>query len=116
MYIEVLHDALGAILHCYCADTLPSDPAAALFRLDEGLPEGLEHARINLDTVGAMEIEMVCGLQAVIDPSTLKPSIVDVDRASYIMRKFIVDVAETVAVPSTVLLPPGLMIRRLKRV
>lgn len=116
MYIEVLHDATGAITNCYCADTLPSDPEAALFRLKDGLPDGLEHARINLDTVGAMEIEGACGLQAVIDPSTLKPSIVDLDRALYVMRNYRVDVSQAVAPQSTVRLPPGVSMRRLKRI
>lgn len=116
MYIEVLHDVTGAIMNCYCADTLPSDPEAALFRLKDGLPYGLEHARINLDTLGAMEIEGACGLQAVIDPSTLKPSIVDLDRALYVMRNFRVDVTQAVAAPSTVRLPPGVSMRRLKRI
>lgn len=116
MYIEVLHDAAGAILNCYCADTLPSDPEAALFRFRDGLPYGVEHARINLDTVGAMEIEAACGLQAVIDPSTMKPSIVDLDRALYIMRNFSVEMQETVTAPLAVRLPQGVTMRALKRI
>lgn len=116
MYIEVLHDATGAILNCYCADTLASDPSAALFRIDEGLPDGLEHARVNMDTIMAMEIEGACGLQAVLDPSTGKPALIDVDRASHIMRSFIIDTTGAVAVPSTIRLAPGVTMRRLIKV
>lgn len=116
MYIEVLHDATGAVLNCYCADTLPSDPSAALFRLEEGLPDGLEHARVNMDTILAMEIEAACGLQAVIEPLTGKPSLVDVDRALYIMRNFMIDMTAAVVVPATVRLAWGLTMRRLKRI
>lgn len=116
MYIEVLHDATGKILNCYCADTLPADPSSAFFRVEGGVPAGVEHARINIDTVEALEIEGACGLKAVVDPVTQTPSIINVERVAYIMSSFKVDTATIVPTPPTVSLPAGVTMRRLVKI
>lgn len=114
MYIEVLHDPAGNIVSCYCADTLPVESGSPFFRIEGGTPAGYEHSRINIDTVVAMEIENSCGLKAVIDPATLEPAIVNVDRADYVMKTFKVDVNAEVYARADVL-PEGMRMRALKR-
>lgn len=113
MYIEVLHDTTGKILNCYCADTLPVNSAQALFSVEGGTPQGLCHARINLDTVDRLGIEAACGMKAVVDPVTQVPSIINVERVAYIMSSFKIDTATTVPTPPTVSLPAGVTMRRL---
>lgn len=113
MYIEVLHDITGKIFNCYCADTLPVNSAQAFFRVEGGVPQGIEHARINIDTVDALAIEGACGLKAVVDPVTQVPSIINVERVAYIMSSFKVDTATIVPTPPTVSLPSGVTMRRL---
>jgi hypothetical protein len=93
MYIEVLHDNTGRILACYCADTLPAGPGAIL--AFTGVPQGLEHARLNIDTLTAMEIESGSGPKAVIDPACGQPVIEETDRTRYIMENFEVDLSRT---------------------
>lgn len=92
MYIEVLHDDAGAIMACYCADTLPCGQAAAMLAFT-GIPQGLTHARLNIDTLTAMEIENGSGPRAVIDPVTGQPGIEEIDRTRYIMDNFEADLA-----------------------
>ncbi len=91
MYIEVIHDAQGNITHCYCADTLPENNGSPLFSVGGGLPVGHEQARLNIDTLTAMEIEDACGIQAVMNPITNQPEIKRIDRAEHIVRTFKVD-------------------------
>jgi hypothetical protein len=93
MYIEVLHDNAGRIMACYCADTLPVGQGAILSFA--GVQQGLEHARLNMDTLTAMEIENGSGPKAVIDPSTGQPMIEETDRTRYIMDNFDVDLSRT---------------------
>lgn len=113
MYIEVLHDITGKIFNCYCADTLPVNSAQALFSVEGGVPQGLEHARINIDTVDALTIEGACGLKAVVDHVTQTPTIINVERVAYIMNSFRVDTATIVPMPPAVVLPAGVTMRRL---
>jgi hypothetical protein len=95
MYIEVLHDDNGHMLACYCSDTLPSSQGAPLLAFT-GVPPGLTHARLNIDTLTAMEIENGSGPRAVMDPSTGLPRIEETDRTRYVMDNFEVDPARTV--------------------
>lgn len=92
MYIEVLHDDAGAIMACYCADTLPDGHGASMLTFT-GIPQGLAHARLNIDTLTAMEIENGSGPKAVIDAETGHPRIEETDRTRYIMDNFEVDLA-----------------------
>jgi|GEM_PF-6760002 hypothetical protein len=93
MYIEVLHDNAGRIMACYCADTLPSGQGAVLSFT--GVPQGFEHARLNIDTLTAMEIENCSGPKAVIDPANGQPVIEETDRTRYVMDNFEVDLSRT---------------------
>lgn len=93
MYIEVLHDNSGRIMACYCADTLPVERGAILAFI--GVPQGLEHARLNIDTLTAMEIENGSGPKAVIDQANGQPMIAEADRTRYIMDNFEVDLSRT---------------------
>lgn len=115
MYIEVLHDALGNITACYCVDTLPVADGSALFVMKNGVPAGFEHARINLDTLTAMEIDSASGQKAVIDPATGSPKLVTVDRAEYIMKTFKVDVTQAVTLPASLAMPANMKVRVLAR-
>lgn len=96
MYIEVLHDDTGNIMACYCADTLPAGQAEAMLTFT-GIPQGLTHARLNIDTLTAVEIESGSGPRAVIDPVTGQPRIEETDRTRYVMDNFEVDLAQAAA-------------------
>ena len=91
MYIEVLHDAQGNIAACWCADTLPEKNNEPLFVAEGGLPAGHEQARLNIDTLTAMEIDAACGQKAVIDAATGLPVIINVSRSDYIISNYYVD-------------------------
>ncbi len=106
MYSEVLHDDSGNIKACYCADTLPLGANAPMFRFS-GVPDGLTHARLNIDTLTAMEIESGCGTRAELDESG-NPVLVSVDRTMYIMENFVVDL-------DTELVQVGLVLRGIKK-
>ncbi len=106
MYIEVLHDDNGRIMACYCADTLPVAHGAAALTFT-GVPQGLTHARLNIDTLTAIEIENGSGPRAVLDPAG-QPRVEEVDRTRYIMDNFEVDPA-----PATVL--DGLSFKSVRR-
>lgn len=90
MYIEVLHDELGRIKACYCSDTLPVDPTSPILSFS-GVPDGLSHARVNMDTLTAMEIEAASRPRAVIDAATGRPVIEETDRARFVMDNYEVD-------------------------
>jgi len=92
MYIEVLYDDNGRIMACYCADTLPASSGAAALAFT-GVPQGLTHARLNIDTLTAMEIESGSGPRAVVDPVTGQARVEEMDRTRYIMEHFDVDPA-----------------------
>lgn len=94
MYIEVLHDDNGRIMACYCADTFPAAEGAML--TFTGVQQGLTHARLNIDTLTAMEIESGSGPRAVIDPATGQPRVEEMDRTRYVMDNFEVDLASVV--------------------
>ena len=114
MHIEVLHDSnTGEILGCYCADTLPKKAGGALFVLDP-MPEDSEQARINIDTLTAMQIEVVTGSQAHIIND--KPVVVQVDRSIYIRENYKVDVSKELPLPEGVTLPEGLKVRSLIKI
>lgn len=115
MYIEVVHDALGNIMHCYCADTLPAMDGDALFTVQGGLPEGQEQARINIDTLTAMEIDGACGQKAVIDPATGQPKLIYVDRSQYIIQTYRVDLSSEITPPTGVNIPPGMKVHCLAK-
>lgn len=98
MYIEVLHDELGRIMACYCSDTLPVEPGAPILSFT-GVPQGLRHARLNIDTLTAIEIEDGSRPRAVIDPSTGQPRIEEVDRARFVIDNYEVDCSQTSGAP-----------------
>lgn len=89
MYAEILYDESGNIKACYCADTLPLEPSAPMLRFS-GVPEGLAHARLNMDSATAMEIEAACEPHAALDQAG-SPVIVSFERAGYIMERFAAD-------------------------
>lgn len=93
MYIEVLHDELGSIKACYCSDTLPVEPAAPILSFT-GVPHGLNHARLNIDTLTAIEIESGSRPRAVMDQSTGQPRIEEVDRARFVIDNYEVDLSK----------------------
>lgn len=107
MYIEVLHDENGSIIACYCADTLPVAPGAAALSF-AGVPHGLAHARLNIDTLTAMEIENASGPRAVIDQATGQPRVEEMDRTRYIMENFCVD-------PALLTVQGGVSLRNVRR-
>lgn len=113
MFIEVLHDSGGNIMACYCSDTLPAANGSP-FAVYSGIPEGCVQARVNIDTITAMEIEDGCGLKAVIDPETREPVLVRTERPEYIMSNFTVDTV-TELDSSSVLMPSGMKMRGLVR-
>ncbi|KKU25668.1 MAG: hypothetical protein UX37_C0016G0012 [Microgenomates group bacterium GW2011_GWA2_46_16] len=114
MYIELEHDAEGNIASCYCVDTLPASSAEKLFTRKDGTPAGLEHVRINLDTLTAMEIDAKSGQKAVINAKG-EPEIVQIDRTQYIRENFIVDMTSEVSIPANVIIPSGMKMRGLAR-
>jgi hypothetical protein len=114
MYIEVLHDALGDIKACYCVDTLPASHGSPLFTMQGGLPLGIEQARINIDTLTAMEIDAGSGQKAVIDEAG-KPVLVTVDRTEYIIKTFKVDLNTDITAPGGVAFPMPMKIRLFAR-
>lgn len=115
MYIEVLHDNIGNINHCYCVDTMPVIDGSAFFTCKEGVPGGLTQARINIDTIIAMEIEAGSGQKAMIDPVTGLPFIIFVSRSEYIIQNFLVDMNNPVIPPIGILLPAGMGMKGLTR-
>lgn len=115
MFIEVLHDAKGKILSCFCADTLPEAPGEPLFRAKSELPAGVEQARINIDTVTAMEIDQACGPRPVIDAASGALSISDVHRPQYVIERFLVDTSNEICAPAGVSVPQGIRLRGLLR-
>lgn len=115
MYIEVLHDSHGNIAACWCADTLPRNNGSFMFSVQGGVPAGYEQARINIDTVTAMEIEAASGQKAVMDISTGQPGIINVDRAEHVMQAFKADVTREITPPAGALLPAGMKIRGIIR-
>ena len=115
MYIEVIHDANGKIEHCYCTDTLPVDSGVKLFEVRGNLTPGYEQARINIDTLTAMEIDTASGQKAVIDPVTGQPKIIRVDRCEYIMNTFDIDMTAEITPPAGVQIPEGLKMKSLVR-
>lgn len=114
MHIEVLHDSLGNILSCYCADTLPAGPAQSLFTVQGGVPAGCEQARINIDTMTALEIDGSSGQKAVYDPATGEAKIVRVERSEYVMKTFKVDTGSELQAPAGTL-PANMRLRALSR-
>ncbi len=107
MFIEVLHDTVGNIISCYCSDTLPVADGSP-FAVYSLIPDGCAQARINIDTVTAMEIEAGCGQKAVLDEVTGKPVIVNVQRSEYIMSNFMVDLSSEPHTPSAANMPAGM--------
>lgn len=97
MYIEVLHDELGSIKACYCSDTLPVEPGSLILSFT-GVPQGLSHARLNIDTLTAMDIENGSRPRAVIDQATGQPRIEEVDRARFVMDNYEVDLSQAAGV------------------
>ena len=112
MYIEVIHDEEGHILGSYCCDTLPHLPEKPLFKLDP-MPEGVTHARLNIDTAMALEIEAGSGNKAIIKEG--KPELVNIDRATYIKDNLSVDMGINLSLPAGVILPPGMKLRAVKK-
>ena len=110
MYIELLHDNEGNILGCYCADTLPVNSSSPLFTLSE-MPLDSEQARVNIDTLTAMEIDQKSGRQAVVEDGV--PKVVEIDRSTYIRANYIVDLSQDLSIGSNVELPEGFKIRAL---
>lgn len=113
MYIEVLHDAEGNIVACYCADTLPVVSDQPLFTITGEQPSGYAQARINIDTMAAMEIDAACGTKAVMRDD--KPEVVTVDRSVHIRERYMVDVSSEITPPAGIILPEGMKVRGLKR-
>lgn len=113
MFIEVTHDAAGNIDNrgCWAANTLPEGGGAAPLALIAQLPEGLSQARINIDTLTAMEIDQNCGQKARIVNGEAK--IVFVSYAEYISQNYRVDVSQEVPVPAGVKIPVGMKMRGL---
>ncbi|MCC6502322.1 MAG: hypothetical protein IT362_04190 [Deltaproteobacteria bacterium] len=97
MYIEVLHDNSGKIKACYCSDTLPTDPASPILAFT-GIPQGLSHARLNIDTLTAIEIENGSVPKAVIDQATGQARIEEADRTRFVMDNFEADLTLSVIV------------------
>jgi chorismate synthase len=62
MFIEVLHDTIGNIISA----TVPtrSRRDGSPFAVYSRIPDGCAQARININTVTAMEIEAGCGQKA----------------------------------------------------
>ncbi|MBI5588463.1 MAG: hypothetical protein HY889_08890 [Deltaproteobacteria bacterium] len=110
MFIEVLHDSEGNISACYCSDTLPVADGSPITVYSQ-VPEGCVQARINIDTLTAMEIEAGCGHRVSLDPVTKKPVIVNVQRPEHIMENFMVDTSSEFIAPSTVNMPAGMKMR-----
>ncbi|MBI5902740.1 MAG: hypothetical protein HZB84_04555 [Deltaproteobacteria bacterium] len=115
MYIEVMHDSHGNITACYCADTLPQNDGAPLFTVHGGGPSGHEQARLNIDTLMAMEIDAASGQKAIINPATGAPEIKNIDRTDYIIQTFKVDTAQEITPPAGVSIPAGMKVRGLLR-
>lgn len=114
MYIEVVHDTTGNIVTCYCADTLPVSEGEPIFTVQGGLPEGFEQARINLDTLTAMEIEAACGQRAVVEDG--QPKIVTIERSVYVAQNYRVDVETVITPPAGLSIPAGIKIRRIVKI
>lgn len=115
MYIEALHDSDGKIAACYCADTLPANAGSPMFSIQGGPPPGHEQARLNIDSLTAMEIDAGSGHKAVINPATGAPEVKYIDRTDYIIQTFKVDTAQEITPPAGVAIPPGMKVRGLLR-
>ena len=72
--------------------------------------ENTEQARINIDTLTAMLIDQKSGKQAIIKEGVAR--MVDVDRASYIVQNYLVDISQEIASPG-IELPEGFKMRAL---
>jgi chorismate synthase len=114
MFIEVLHDTIGNIISCYCSDTLPVADGSP-FAVYSRIPDGCAQARININTVTAMEIEAGCGQKAILDEVTGRPVIVNIPSSEYIMSNFTVDLSSGVHTPSAVNMPAGMKMLGLVR-
>ena len=110
MYIEILHDEQGNILGCYCVDTLPINLKKPLFTLSEN-PLNSEQARVNIDTLTAMEINQKSGQQAIVENGV--PEIIEVDRTVYIRENYLIDMNNEIIPDSSIELPEGFKIRAL---
>ncbi len=109
MYIEVIHDQDGNIVGCWCENFYPANPGEPWVRPAAALPEGLVQARINIDTMLAMEISQESGKKAVIVGG--QPQIVDIAPSEYIMSAFKVDMSQVITPPASVQVPQGMMVR-----
>lgn len=110
MYIELVHDAKGKILACYCSDVAMKDSGVSFFTLSK-MPEGAEQVKISIDTLTAMEIDQNSGSYAVMEGG--KPVVKDIDRAGYIRENFVV--GGELPIPDHIKLPPGMKMKTLKR-
>ncbi len=100
MYIEIIHDAIGQIKHCWCADTLPKDNDSPLFSLSSGIPAGHKQVRINIDTLTAMEINTNATRGG---------------GARYIKDNFTIDITKDIPTPPNITLPVGMEMRELRK-
>lgn len=100
MYIELIHDAAGNIKHVWCSDTLPKKNDVPMFKLSGTLPAGYKQVRINTDTVMDMEINAMADIGG---------------GARYVKDTFNINITKNVPTPSAVKLPPGMVMRELKR-
>ncbi|MBI5827666.1 MAG: hypothetical protein HZB22_08065 [Deltaproteobacteria bacterium] len=86
-----------------------------MFSIHGDLPAGHEQARLNIDSLTAMEIEAGSGQKAVINPTTGAPEIQNIDRTDYIIQTFKVDTAQEITPPAGVSIPAGMKVRGLVR-
>lgn len=113
MYIEVIHNQDGNILGCWCDHFYPKDHDQPWVRVQGGLPEGQVQARINIDTMLAMEISQESGEKAIIENG--QPKIVNIVPSEYIMSTFKVDMSQVITPPASVQVPQGMLVRGLIR-
>lgn len=111
MFIEVVHNAGGDILSCWVANTLPEGGGDTPLVSVSQLPDGMAQARINIDTLTAMEIDQKCGQKAIIENGQAK--IVFIPHAQYIAQNFKVDVTKETPIPIDVTIPAGMKVRGL---
>jgi len=113
MFIEVIHNEKGDIISCWAANTLPEGGGDAPLASGAQLSAGTAQARINIDTLTAMEIDQKCGQKAIIVNGAAK--IVFIPYAQYIAQNFKVDVTKEVPIPIDVTIPAGMKVRVLIR-
>lgn len=111
MFVEVVHNPEGDIIGCWAANTLPEGGEEAPLVAVSQLPEGCSQARINIDTLTAMEIDQNCGQKARIVNG--EPRIVFVSYSEYISQLYRVDVSQEVQIPAGVKVPAGMKMRGL---